>query len=187
MLGNPDALITQDPSSSIKGPTPEEIILFTEGYESYEKMIPTLPRPRLIYYQGKNPYSISGASAQGETALMNLFYILLDERGVVDKQFIETLKEKIGGSSNPPFKSFLKFFQEHPYVCQGDTEIAQEKWSDDVLTNLNRYPGNKVDYVRDKICEIPASGGIINMLSVIGKLIPDPDLGALWDKDKKKS
>jgi hypothetical protein len=141
----------------------EEIVLYTQGFDAYKRLIPPL-----IPYN-----STPGYPDCGETSLRNLFYILLGDRGVVTpehlKAFLEKLEAKLKEintfkltyefthnsqeehKSNDPipsgpieFKSnypllvpFIQYFLDYPSISHARTAKAHQAWSD-VVANLNK-------------------------------------------------
>ena len=184
-----------EPEQSILIP---DLAFFTQGYVAYKRPIPELIQYKTTMFQN-NPYPNCG-----ETSLLNLFYILLGgQTGIVTKERLEKIQEKIKknyeeNTSSKKYGMFLEFFYDYPSIHWAHRDKTHLAWSE-VVSGLNDIKGNVVFYRNGKESKqslvndskdpgthnLPGSQGIINVLSVIGKLIPDKEISSLWLKEIK--
>lgn len=183
---------------------PELAFLLGKGFEGYENVFvsPLTYRSDTCYVTGQ-PYPDCG-----ETSLRNVLTLFLSasQAGIVKPEAIHAFKEKLSDlnpglnlEKHEPFRRMIAFLEEFPSLYEAATRDAHSRWAQ-VVSNLNNGQPlkslNDVQYGRNVREEDPETyeikagyhpqvRGIINMLNVIAKLIPDEVLNETWDADPK--
>jgi ankyrin repeat protein len=134
----------------------------------------TLPKPltyvnaSYVHNKKRIPYPNCG-----ETSLLNFFYYLWGDRGVINPTYIESTEKKLMGRTNDNWQKLKEYFLEFDTISASASRSAQEKWSN-LISNMNQndtHPTLKITY-RQNVCNVQGIG-IINMLNVLEKIIPD--------------
>jgi hypothetical protein len=164
----------------------EDIFLYKQGYISYYRRVPDLLVFQKTKFHPKGGDVPIEYSDCGETSLRNLFYILLGTGGYVLPSALDHLETALHSHKNPhlegTYREFIDFMKKYPDISMARNTTAREEWSH-LVSGLNEKAsaaGNKITYREGNVCNLPGAGGIINMLSVIEKLVPDKGLGAPW-------
>ncbi|MDP1724115.1 MAG: ankyrin repeat domain-containing protein [Alphaproteobacteria bacterium] len=143
--------------------------LFGQVY--FEQILPkplTYTNTSYVHNSKRIPYPNCG-----ETSLLNFFYYLWGDRGVINPTYIESTEKKLMGRTNNNWQKLKDYFLEFNVMSASASHIAQEKWSN-LISNMNQddtHPTLKIIY-RQKVCNVQGIG-IINMLNVLEKIIPD--------------
>jgi ankyrin repeat protein len=134
--------------------------------------------------------------------------ILLSQQGVISEDTLIALQKNIklqpDANLNDPYSSFQKmitFFRANPLIADASIKKTHDQWAK-IVSNLNEEQkqqslesiaygrGGKKDqpHTYEIKADFSAIGvkGIINMLNVLAKLIPDQQLNEKWDQDEKK-
>jgi ankyrin repeat protein len=122
----------------------------------------------------------------GETTLLNFFYYTWGDRGRINPDYIQITEQKLNTQKAHPetlknWNLLKAYFRDFPNIGVSASRAAQERWSN-LLSNLNRDdadPSLKVTY-RQKVCNVQGIG-LINMLNVLEKIIPDYVLTRAFD------
>ncbi|MDP3532762.1 MAG: ankyrin repeat domain-containing protein [Alphaproteobacteria bacterium] len=143
--------------------------LFGQVY--FEQILPkplTYTNTSYIHNSKRIPYPNCG-----ETSLLNFFYYLWGDRGVINPTYIKSTEKKLMGPTNDNWQKLKDYFLEFNVMSASASHIAQEKWSN-LISNMNQddtHPTLKIIY-RQKVCNVQGIG-IINMLNVLEKIMPD--------------
>lgn len=127
----------------------------------------------------------------GETTLLNFFYYLWGDRGIINPKYIKETEKKlqfniIDINKNENWTKIKNYFTEFSTINLSMKTDAEQKWST-LLSNLNQNdtdPNLKITY-RQEVCNIQGSG-IFNMLNVLEKIIPDDILSTPFSDDETK-
>ncbi|MDP3533735.1 MAG: ankyrin repeat domain-containing protein [Alphaproteobacteria bacterium] len=128
----------------------------------------------------------------GETTLLNFFYYLWGDRGIINPNYIEETEKKlqyniIDINKNENWTKIKKYFTEFNTINLSMKQDAQQKWSN-LISNLNQNdtdPSLKIIY-RQEVCNVMGAG-IFNMLNVLEKIIPDDLLSKTFSDDETKA
>lgn len=158
------------------------------GIELFEK--PT-PRPLNYYdavyqHNGENIYYPNC----GEASLLNFFYYNWGVKGVINPDFIAETESKLNRNHVHPethrkWEEIKDYFRDFPTMDSSLSNRAKERWSQ-LISNLNREdtdPSLKVIYRQD-VCNTQGVG-IINMLNVLEKIIPDQAFSEAFAEEPK--
>lgn len=175
----------------------EKAYLMAIGYEKYENLF---AKP-INYSAGVCFKNRQGFSDCGETSLRNILMLLLPrEKKIIDS--LELMAKKIEFTdkdlSPAPFEKVLTYFRVFPNLHEASQKKAHDAWAE-VVSDLNLGERDRplledVQYgVKEKGKNMPSSeikanfsnvgvNGIINMLNVIAKILPDKKLNQLWPR-----
>lgn len=127
----------------------------------------------------------------GETTLLNFFYYLWGDRGIINPNYIEETEKKLQSNiidinKNENWTKIKDYFTEFNTINLSMKQDAQQKWSN-LISNLNQNGADsslKIIY-RQEVCNIQGVG-IINMLNVLEKIIPDALFSTPFSDDETK-
>ena len=183
---------------------PEPAFLMSRWYEAYEQ-----PFMKPVSYRTDTLFDGRAFPDCGETSLRNVFMMLLGTKGTINPTALTMLQEKmvpLEGSEqneqNSPFQKLLTFFENNSRLENAATLDVHNAWAK-VVSRLNQdqdFSRNSVQYGRGGEHNHPetftyeiksdfsgiGTKGLINMLNVIAKLIPDQGLNELWSEDKEE-
>ncbi|MDP1879768.1 MAG: ankyrin repeat domain-containing protein [Parachlamydiaceae bacterium] len=129
----------------------------------------------------------------GETTLLNFFYYLWGDRGIINPNYIEETEKKLQSNiidnidKNKNWKKIKDYFIEFNTINLSMKPEAQQNWST-LISNLNQnntHLSLKIIY-RQEVCNLMGTG-IINMLNVLEKIIPDAVLSTVFSDDDTKN
>ena len=180
---------------------PELAFLMSRWYEAYEQ-----PFMKPVSYRTDTLFDGRAFPDCGETSLRNVFMMLLGTKGTINPTALTMLQEKMvpleGSEQNSLFQKLLTFFENNSRLENAATLDAHNAWAK-VVSRLNQdqdFSRNSVQYGRGGEHNHPetftyeiksdfsgiGTKGLINMLNVIAKLIPDQGLNELWSEDKEE-
>lgn len=145
------------------------------GQVLFEK---TLPKPltyvNTFYIHNKKRISYPNC---GETSLLNFFYYVWGDRGIINPSYIDITEKKLSIKAHPVTKNnwekLKAYFLKFETISSSLSRPAQEEWSN-LMSNMNREgtdPSLKITY-RQNVCNVQGIG-LFNMLNVLEKIIPD--------------
>jgi hypothetical protein len=117
----------------------------------------------------------------GETSLLNFFYYLWGDRGIINPAYIEETEKKLSDKENANWKKLKEYFLKFSTIGSSASELAQIDWSN-LISNLNEentHSSLRIIY-REKVCNVQGIG-IFNMLNVFEKIIPDNALSVPFE------
>ena len=124
----------------------------------------------------------------GETSLLNFFYYLWGENGIIQSEYIQNTESKLSQNAHPKtvqnWTKLKKYFLEYSHIQSSASRKAQEEWSH-LISNLNREntdPSLKIVYRQD-VCNTQGVG-LFNILNVFEKIIPDNILSQPYSDNK---
>lgn len=164
------AEISKDPKFE-HGVNIDHLICALLGNAFYEQILPAPLTYVNTFYMHQNkriPYPNCG-----ETSLLNFFYYLWGDRGIINPSYIEATEQKLNNKNDENWIKLKAYFLEFSTIYASASRDAQEKWSN-LISNMNKDdtdPSLKIIY-RQNVCNIQGIG-LINMLNVLEKIIPD--------------
>lgn len=187
---------------------PELTFLMARGYWNYE-----YPYMEPIPY-GSTTYHNAVFSDCGETSLRNVFGLFLSafNNGKISFDAVDSLSKKIRSSNNAHlqeesrFQKLVRFFKTYKDIGAAASQKYRNAWAE-LVSDLNDgkeaqslndvYYGRQSQKNGPKDFEIYSNAkgpdgklvdayGIINMLNVIARIIPDEDLQASWSPDPQE-
>lgn len=188
---------------------PETAFLMAKGYTAYE-----YPYAEPIPYTGNTLYRKGLFPDCGETSLRNVLGLFLsaNNQGKISSEALKSLLGNIKSTDNShlqpgsPFQNMMLFFNTYPDMTVAGVQKVHNDWAE-VVSNLNNgveaqslndvYYGHSSEKRGPQNYEIKSAlknaknkvvdaRGIINMLNVISKLIPDDKLQEPWSPNRKQ-
>ncbi|MDP1975390.1 MAG: ankyrin repeat domain-containing protein, partial [Alphaproteobacteria bacterium] len=178
------AEILKDPKFE-NGVNIDHLICALLGNTFYEQILPAPLTYVNTFYMHQNkriPYPNCG-----ETSLLNFFYYLWGDRGIINPSYIEITEQKLSNKNDENWLKLKAYFLEFSTIYASASRDAQEKWSN-LISNMNKDdtdPTLKIVY-RQNVCNIQGIG-LINMLNVLAKIIPDQILSQSFTDNELES
>jgi hypothetical protein len=160
----------------------EKLVRIMLGYAVFENILPeplTYINTFYTYNGKKTPYPNCG-----ETSMLNFFYYVWNENGFINPAFIRATEEKLQDASNENWQKLKSFFIKYRTISSAAAREAQSEWSY-IASNLNDDNTNeslRVIYRQD-VCNLMGIG-VINMLNILEKLLPDAIMHTPFPKNK---
>jgi ankyrin repeat protein len=168
-----------------KGIDNEKLIRVSLGNIYFEEKLPK-PLTYVTTFYNHNDRNISYPNC-GETSLLNFFYYVWGDRGIINPAYIEETEKKINGALSKNWQKLKKYFLNFSTIGSSANRDAQYDWSQ-LISNLNKEntdPSLKIVYRNEQLCNVQGIG-LINMLNVLEKLIPDQVLEQKFPNNKEE-
>ncbi|MDP3532253.1 MAG: hypothetical protein Q8S31_03085 [Alphaproteobacteria bacterium] len=145
------------------------------GYIFFEQKVPK-PLNYISTFFEHNGKKIAYPDC-GEISLLNFLYYVLGEKGRINFNILDSIS----------IKDDLKaFFKKYPHISLAGTRQAHADFSN-IVSNQNDEnadPSLRIKYRQD-VCNIQGTG-IVNMLNVLARLMPDACLNKIWPKGEQE-
>ncbi|MDP1725073.1 MAG: ankyrin repeat domain-containing protein [Alphaproteobacteria bacterium] len=168
-----------------KGINNEKLIRVSLGNIYFEEKLPK-PLTYVTTFYNHNNKNIPYPNC-GETSLLNFFYYVWGDRGIINPAYIEETEKKINGALSENWQKLKKYFLNFSTIGSSANRDAQYDWSQ-LISNLNKKdtdPSLKITYRNEQLCNVQGIG-LINMLNVLEKLIPDQELEQKFPNNKEE-
>lgn len=199
---------TKPTKEIIEDQNPEQAFLYGRGYEQYSQLILPPFGYRVANYQNNPDFFFPDCGENSLRYILSSFLsmgnggkILSEDLGNLEKN-IRSSNPDLNLSQHPAFQKFKKYMIDHSDLSRASQQQYHHDWAD-VVSNLNDQTHlptiNDVQYGHGDLqnglytYEIKSNfaprlfegvTGIVNMLNVIGKLIPDQVLNEPWHQEE---
>jgi ankyrin repeat protein len=161
----------------------EKLVRVMLGYAFFEEKFPK-PLTYVNTFYTHHGKKIAYPNC-GETSMLNFFYYVWNDKGVINPAFIQATEEKLQDALNENWQKLKAFFIKYNTIGLAASREAQTEWSH-IVSNLNDDSIDqslRVTYRQD-VCNLMGIG-VINMLNVLEKFLPDATLHASFPESKK--